>query len=170
PKPFFIDDLTGLFNIHFLKQRLPEELSRARRYGHDLTVMMTGIDNFNSIKENYGTKFSNYILKEMAGILKKNSRVTDLFVRYGSQEFFTVFTETDIMGAFVIAKKLRLNVRKHKFSFRDMSVKLTISSGLCSYPDLGSHNDQVVIKTVNDMFGKAKKMGGDEVLVFMNNK
>lgn len=110
-----IDSLTELLNHRHLMQRLDEEISRARRSGHPLTVMMIDIDDFKLVNDAHGHTVGDQLLRLVAGILKETLRETDTIGRYGGDEFLALLPETDGPQAIMVAERVVSAIRAREF-------------------------------------------------------
>ncbi|MEK7679991.1 MAG: sensor domain-containing diguanylate cyclase, partial [Deltaproteobacteria bacterium] len=81
------DNLTSLYNHNFFYARIEEEFQRSIRYDTPLSIIMTDIDNFKNINDIYGRRTGDVVLKEIAAMLKRGVRKTDMVARYGGEEF-----------------------------------------------------------------------------------
>ena len=101
--------------------------------------MMIDIDDFKIYNDTLGHQTGDSILKELANLLKYQSRTMDFVCRYGGEEFTVILPQTDKQQAFLIAERMRQHIETHKFPHETMlpSKKLTVSIGLSSFPDNG---------------------------------
>jgi two-component system, cell cycle response regulator len=103
-----IDALVGTFNRRHLDLELPQEVERARRYGHCVSVVMADLDRFKSINDQHGHVVGDEVLRDFAqrarGVIRQGS---DWIARYGGEEFAIVLPETELSGALVTAEKIR---------------------------------------------------------------
>ncbi|OIQ74500.1 phytochrome-like protein cph2 [mine drainage metagenome] len=104
------DHLTGCFNRRFLHEKLLEsELSRARRYGLCLTVIMCDLDHFKCINDSYGHHGGDAVLRTFSDLLQKMTRKNiDSVVRYGGEEFLLILPETNLHDGTQLAERLRI--------------------------------------------------------------
>jgi len=127
------DSLTGLPNRLAYEDRISEEIERARRYKHRLTLAVLDVDYFKKINDSYGHPAGDNVLKILAELFRKRTRESDFIARFGGEEFMLILTETDAESALSVADKLRQTVEEAKFHFRDNRVPVTISCGLTGY-------------------------------------
>ncbi len=85
------DELTGLHNRRFILAELEEKFNLVRRYGESVTVALIDIDNFKSINDSYGHPAGDKVLKAFAKIMRSRLRETDVYARFGGEEFFIIF-------------------------------------------------------------------------------
>ena len=93
------DGLTGLFNHVSIKTLLEAEVSRAQRQTKPLSFAMIDIDHFKVVNDTYGHPAGDRVLKNVARMLKKRLRKSDLIGRYGGEEFAIILPETDVETA-----------------------------------------------------------------------
>jgi GGDEF domain-containing protein len=103
-KMTIIDGLTGANNKRFLLESLEREIPRARRHQRPLSLTMLDIDFFKSVNDNYGHLAGDYVLKELANLIRSRLRPDDILARYGGEEFSIALPETGREGA---ARRLR---------------------------------------------------------------
>jgi len=127
------DSLTGLPNRLAYEDRISEEIERARRYKHPLTLAVLDVDFFKKINDSYGHPAGDNVLKILAELFRKRTRESDFIARFGGEEFMLILTETDPESALSVADKLRQTVEEANFHFRENRVPVTISCGLTGY-------------------------------------
>ncbi len=130
------DGLTGLFNARYLYERLDTEISRAKRYGHPLSLFMLAIDYFKRFNDSYGHLSGDEALRQVALVLRESSRETDTVARYGGEEFCVILPETDAPNAETIAERIRRTMESHPVptGAGDETVNLTVSIGIAQMP------------------------------------
>lgn len=106
------DSLTGIMNRTALNELLPQEITRAQRYGYELAVLMIDIDHFKSINDSIGHVDGDSVLRHVAQTIDKELRDSDLSFRYGGDEFLIMLPYTDLQGAHVTARKIMNAVGK----------------------------------------------------------
>jgi diguanylate cyclase (GGDEF)-like protein len=150
-KEAITDMLTGVYRYNYFIKRLNEEIYRSKLYKHPLSLLMLDLDNFKDINDTYGHQVGNVVLREVAKILKENTRVSDIVCRYGGDEFAIIFPETNIYEAYKTAEvlkdhinqvvkianeiktkieKLNLKISVESITKENIEIKLTASMGL----------------------------------------
>jgi diguanylate cyclase (GGDEF)-like protein len=155
------DELTGLHNYRFLQQHIKEEVARARRYSNFVSLLMIDADDFKAFNDSYGHVAGDKVLAELGQVLSDNVRTVDLVARYGGEEFSVLLPETDMMGAFAVAEKLRDAVCTHSFQ-EPYDRHLSVSIGLASYPTHGIDAESV-LRAADDALYGAKNSGKNQV-------
>lgn len=107
------DELTGLYNRHFLESIINAEIERAKRYDYPLSAAIMDIDDFKKINDKWGHPIGDDVLREAARILKENSRESDYVIRIGGEEFVVLMPHTNLEGAYILADKLRQAIEKN---------------------------------------------------------
>ena len=101
------DELTGIYNRRRFSELLDGEMERARRYEQNLSLVMLDLDHFKSINDEYGHNEGDKVLKSVAEILRNHLRKSDIYGRWGGEEFVILMTHTDLATADKVAEKLR---------------------------------------------------------------
>ena len=129
------DTLTKLFNRRHFENEFEREFKRTKRYNNDLSIAIIDIDFFKKINDTYGHSCGDYVLKEVAFLMKNNFRQTDILFRYGGEEFVVLLTETSYQTACVPLERLRKRIENNIFLFNNQEIKVTISIGTTSKTD-----------------------------------
>lgn len=139
------DTLTGLLNRRHFAQKLEEEVSRARRILMPLSLITIDCDQFHTVNERLGLQQADAILKAIATILRKTTRVSDVIARTGPDEFSLLLPHTGHVGAGVKAERLRRLIESTKFPLLGPQAgSVTVSCGVSEYPTLSSDPDSLV--------------------------
>jgi diguanylate cyclase (GGDEF)-like protein len=128
------DGLTGLVNHRTFQVRLDEHLASAQRYGKKVSLLLTDIDHFKAVNDRHGHPSGDVVLKQVARILQKEARTTDVAARYGGEEFALVMPETDRAGAIRTAERIREKVAQAAFATPQGDIKVTLSVGVATFP------------------------------------
>lgn len=102
-----MDTLTGVMNRRAFLKYAQREITRATRYGHDLSLIFLDIDHFKRINDTCGHATGDDVLKMFADTVKARSRDTDLLSRWGGEEFIIMTPETGRDGAQNFAESVR---------------------------------------------------------------
>lgn len=109
------DALTGLFNRRAFDELLIRELSSCNRYGDTLSLVTIDLDHFKVVNDTFGHEAGDVVLQELANIIRKISRPSDLPCRWGGEEFSWFLPKTDLNGARQAAERLRREIEIHEF-------------------------------------------------------
>lgn len=153
------DELTGLYNRHFLDEKMDEAIERSDRYNEPLSILIMDLDHFKRVNDTWGHPMGDEVLKQTAQIAKANIRKLDIPVRFGGEEFLIVLPHTDIMGAFETAEQIRraLEVNTHT-----IVGKYTASFGVAEKRVDESFNS--LYKRVDEALYLAKESGRNRVV------
>lgn len=125
-----IDDLTGLYNMRGMFERIELEISRNRRFGSGICAIMMDMDHFKRVNDDHDHLFGSFVLKEVGELIKKSTRDVDFAARYGGDEFMVILTGTDYEGALKYAERLRVTIEEYDFNNGEHRMDLTTSMGL----------------------------------------
>jgi len=125
-----IDAVTNVFTRGFLHDLLQGEISRAERTNRPLALLMCDLDDFKQVNDRYGHLMGDYVLSQVAAILKASVRGSDYVVRYGGDEFLVVLPETDEQGGETVRQRIRRRVGEWDQNNRVGDLPLTVSLGL----------------------------------------
>ena len=128
-----IDPLTQISNRRDVEIRLDYEMTRYERHHHPFSLSIMDIDDFKKFNDTYGHDMGDYVLTEIAKLMKETIRAQDILGRWGGEEFILVFPETDSSGGEIIAERIRLGIESHRFSFKGDDVSVNITGGLAEY-------------------------------------
>lgn len=126
------DTLTEIANRRFFDFVLKKELSRVRRYGRPLSLLMVDIDHFKMINDRWGHQAGDQILKAVGRMLKQQFRASDLPARYGGEEFAVILPETAAVTAAAAAEKVRQHIEQQLFLPDTDKIAITISVGVAT--------------------------------------
>jgi two-component system cell cycle response regulator len=161
------DPLTNSYNRGYLIQRLPREISRAQRYGRPLSLIMSDLDHFKMINDEYGHQAGDIVLKKFVeSITGKIRPGIDWMARYGGEEFILVLPETDLKGASILAERLRNVVSENVIDIGENRLKITASFGVTCFDSAKITNEASVesmIKEADACLYVAKKEGRNQV-------
>ena len=155
----FTDSLTGLYNNGFFQITLAYELKRFERYGNAFSIALIDVDSFSHFNMSRGPLEGDRLLKEIAGLIKKNSREVDLAARYSGNLFAIIVTESNCRQALKVAERIRQDVEK------EYDGASTVSIGLACCPD-DATTCRMLISKANEALLKAKLQGKNNIHFF----
>jgi len=159
------DPLTGLFNRRYLEESLDRELRRAQRRGLPVAILMLDVDQFKLFNDTFGHEAGDLVLKEVAALLKSNTRAEDIACRYGGEEFTLILPEMTLEHAKVKAHRVNEAVRQLRIlQGQQFLGSVTISVGVAIFPTDGS-NAREVLHAADAALYRAKQGGRDRVEV-----
>ena len=157
------DGLTGLYNHRHIRQLVREEFERARRTWRPLAVAMLDLDHFKKVNDTYGHQTGDRVLREVAGILRSTAREIDRIGRYGGEEFAVLLPNTGLAEATIFLERVRERVEQHEFRVNDGTLRLTISAGVSSFPEIRVGDPEELINLADRALYAAKRMGRNRV-------
>jgi two-component system cell cycle response regulator len=158
-----IDGLTQVFNKRYFMETLERELSRSRRYGRDLSLVIFDIDHFKNVNDTFGHLAGDYILKQLAELVKLNIRREDFLARYGGEEFAVILPELEHLQAMRMADKVIKLISEYDFLFEGNHIPITVSIGVATLNEDVSEAIEF-IKIADTNLYEAKKTGRDRVV------
>jgi diguanylate cyclase (GGDEF)-like protein len=158
------DDLTGLYNRREFNRLLAEELSRCRRYGRTMTLLMFDIDHFKAVNDSLGHQAGDQVLRGAARALHDALRAVDRPARYGGDEFAVILSETAGKAAWVAAERLaRVVPQALAGDGLKLPVPLTLSMGVAEWPADAETGEGLIAKADQALYA-AKHQGGNRVV------
>ncbi len=158
------DSLTMLYNHNFFYTRLEEEFDRAVRYETPLSLIMMDVDDFKRINDTYGHRTGDTVLKEIANIIKKSVRKSDIVARYGGEEFVALLPHTPLSGAVEEAERIRKLIEEHCYAGL-LTESVTVSAGVVSYPEKIVMNSVDLVNLADEALYRAKASGKNRIEV-----
>ncbi len=160
------DALTGLDNRHEFRRRLDEEIERARRHDHSVSLLMLDLDRFKQINDTYGHLAGDEALCAVAARIRIEIRPTDRAARYGGEEFVVILPETPAEGARVAAERVRRALNDAPIRLADgRAIGLTVSIGVACYPD-DAGDPQEIVERADQALYVAKEAGRNSVVLY----
>jgi diguanylate cyclase (GGDEF)-like protein len=159
----FRDEVTGLYNRRFFAVRLEEEVSRYRRFGHPLSVVLLDLDGFKAINDELGHAAGDLALRAVAEVLVRHSRGITVICRWGGDEFAVLLVETPRAGARAYAERMRgLLAGGAAGHVRP----LTASFGVASLPEDLVAGAEDLVRGADEALYAAKRAGKNRVALY----
>jgi len=150
------DGLTGLFNHRYFYQQLQREMTRSKRYGAPLSLLLFDLDRFKLVNDTKGHAEGDRTLKKIGKLVRQNIRQhIDEAFRYGGDEFTIILPEADEDRAVNAAERLRKAIEKAQLDH------VTLSIGIATYTEDLEPVDFVHI--ADQAMYRAKKQGGNQI-------
>jgi two-component system, cell cycle response regulator len=164
------DDLTGAFNRRSMFHHLEAELSRSRRYGRSLAVLMADIDHFKKVNDQHGHLVGDRALRWVATTLQNELRSMDFLCRYGGEEFCAILPETNQPGAARAAERIRAALERQQFAVDGITLALTISVGAASWTPIDKEEIPDLLARADRALLDAKRAGRNRIQVAGDDK
>jgi two-component system, cell cycle response regulator len=159
-KKAYHDGLTKIYNRNKFDELFDIELARVQRYKHFLSLAIIDIDHFKKVNDNFGHLIGDEILIMLADNLQNKLRKTDIFARWGGEEFVILFTETQLNDAINCSNILRELIQELE---HEIAGKITVSLGVTEY--IQGDTAEILFKRCDDALFKAKENGRNRVEV-----
>jgi diguanylate cyclase (GGDEF)-like protein len=155
------DELTSLFNHRRFQEVMTAEVERARRYGHELGLIMLDIDNFKSVNDTHGHLTGDNVLRAVARVLRQSSRDVDEPARYGGEEMAVALPLTDLEGAYQFAERVRGRIEALELPVADGdgTLKVTASFGVASLATADGASKSALVAAADGALYEAKRSG-----------
>jgi diguanylate cyclase (GGDEF)-like protein/putative nucleotidyltransferase with HDIG domain len=154
------DELTGLYNRRHLDEEIARHLQLADRYNHPVAVIMLDIDQFKEVNDQLGHHAGDSLLKEFTNALKAHVRATDVFARYGGDEFVMILPQAHEHEAIGLAQRILDTVRAQEFLAGDHPLRVTTSVGIAIYqPDRHQRANTDLLRQADQALYRAKHSG-----------
>jgi len=157
-KMAFHDQLTGLYNRHYLMDVAHKKVARAQRHNYTLWVLMIDIDHFKVINDNHGHAVGDLVLKAVAKALVLDNRDEDLAARFGGEEFVVVFDPCEDDDAYNKAVRILDAIE----ALNPDGIHVTVSIGMTKITKQ-DNNFENLLKRADDALYKAKENGRNRV-------
>lgn len=164
-KHALLDPMTKLYNRQEFDHAFEFEFIKARRYIINFTLAILDIDYLSKINEKYGKAYGDYVITELADLLKKTFRRTDPIYRYGAEEFIIMLPFTPITKSLIPIERFRNSVASHKFEKDGVEANVTVSVGLCANYSKFTEPEQM-IEGLGTALVRAKERGRNKVDIF----
>lgn len=157
------DSLTGLYTHGYFQDQLIKQITDHKYQNKPLSVIILDVDHFKVVNDNYGHPQGDYILSQMAGLIKNNVRPQDLVCRYGGDEFVLIALGLDRISSSVYAERVRKSVEDYVFVVGGKTAKITISAGVSSFPE-SAQTAKDLIECSDKALYEAKHRGRNRVV------
>jgi diguanylate cyclase (GGDEF)-like protein len=157
------DPLTNVGSRRVLEEALRTEYARAIRNNRGFSVAIVDVDNFKDINDTAGHAAGDQALKEVAGIMHRNVRMTDvMIVRYGGDEFVLVMPETRLNEAAVLLERLRRQIKAVSIP---NGLQITVSCGVAEWSGCPDETAEAVLSQADAALYEAKRAGRNRVII-----
>jgi len=157
------DGLTKLHNHRFFQDELTREIKRVNRANTPLSMLLIDLDDFKSLNDRLGHPAGDELLTRIARTMEGVVRSNDLLARYGGEEFVVLASDTDLLGAYHLAEKLRTTIAEQSLILGDSMrpTRITVSIGVATFRG----NRQRFFSAADQALYRAKASGKNCVMV-----
>jgi len=164
------DALTGVYNRRYIDRRLLEEIARARRQAYRISCVYIDIDHFKAVNDSVGHQGGDEVLREVAGRIKEELRLSDTLGRIGGEEFVVLLIDADLDSATHVAQRIRESIERAPVTLANgFKVPVTVSLGVASLTDFDCDNPiegaaQQLVARADAALYRAKESGRNRVV------
>jgi len=137
------DPLTGLYNRRLFAESFEKELTRARRYGLPLGIVILDLHRFKEVNDKYGHPRGDEVLRAAATTLQKALRTSDSAFRIGGDEFALLLPQTDAAQAIGLSRRVE-TVFAETLRPLQLAFTVTMDHGVATFPQDGDQADQLI--------------------------
>ena len=161
-----LDFKTRLYNHSFLMTRFEEELSRLKRYGLEMAIMILDVDHFKRFNDTYGHLAGDKVLEAIARVLKNSIRKGDIAGRFGGEEFIAILPHCTKDSAWIVSERIRHKVSKIRIKRGGDSIQVTVSLGIRHITDQDKINSAVLLDEADRALYQSKVQGRNRSTFF----
>jgi diguanylate cyclase (GGDEF)-like protein len=160
------DGLTGLYNHRYFWQVLRRDFLLAERHGHDIACLLIDLDYFKKVNDLHGHLIGDAVLKNVARLIQKKVRKTDVVSRYGGEEFAVLLPNTDLAGALTFAENIRAAIEAHGFTKLAVPMRITVSIGVATLQQHRPDSPQKLLDMSDTALYSSKAQGRNRIVVY----
>ena len=163
------DSLTGLLNRNAFDDALEREISRAKRYDSNLSLLFLDLDGFKQVNDSFGHMAGDEVLKKVAQIIMTEKRSEDIAARYGGEEVAILMPETGKAEGWLLGERVRKRLEEAVITYEEQAIKITLSGGLASYP-IDANDGTPLLKNADKAMYRAKSFGKNNISLYSMDK
>jgi diguanylate cyclase (GGDEF)-like protein len=127
------DPLTRLSNRRDILDKIKYEALKFERSGEEFVLVISDIDNFKTFNDSYGHDCGDFVLVNLANLMRSVLRKQDCIGRWGGEEFLFLMPKTSLEGGAMVADKIRKKIEHETFYYRDIKLNITMTFGVNVY-------------------------------------
>lgn len=157
------DPLTNIYNRRAIFEKLKEIERNSKKLNTDYSVCIIDIDYFKHINDNHGHMAGDYILKEFTKLIKNHINISDLFGRYGGEEFILIFNNCKKEYALEKLNFMLERLINTNFKFKNEMINFTFSAGIADNSEFNIKSVDQLIDIADKNLYRAKKLGRNRI-------
>jgi two-component system cell cycle response regulator len=167
-----LDPMLQIYNKKFFLEYLEQKYYYSQLSQTKFSLVLFDADHFKRINDTYGHQAGDRVLQHIAATVKANLRASDIFSRYGGEEFSIVLPESDAGQARITAEKLRRVIESTGIRHHEADINITISLGVASFRPGEStiRSCRELIEHADSALYQAKEMGRNRVVVYQDER
>lgn len=156
------DSLSGMYTHGYFQEHLGNEITRSKYANQPVSIVILDVDFFKKVNDSYGHPQGDAILRQLGGVIRRALRPTDVICRYGGDEFTVTMTNTNRIGAVMLAERVRQAVEEYEFVLGNQIVHITVSGGVAAFPEDAETKKELVDKADKALY-ESKRKGRNKV-------
>ncbi len=157
------EPLTGLYNRRHFSETLVRRLSEAKRYGTELSLLMTDMDDFKTVNDSYGHQVGDELLMLAARTISRQLRAADVAARYGGDEFMILMPHSDASQAQTLAGRI-IDHFHAECRAKYPHIRISLSVGIASITECNASTDDQFIRAADRALYEAKSLGKNRIV------
>ena len=163
------DSLTGLYNRGYFEDSLSGEISRARRYDTEFSILFLDLDDFKKINDTMGHLAGDFVLKKVSNLIINEKREEDVVARYGGEELVVILPETNKVNTIIKAERIRKKIEEMSLIFDGKKIQVSASGGIASFPQDALESNRL-IQCADQALYRAKSEGKNRICLYSIDK
>jgi diguanylate cyclase (GGDEF)-like protein len=156
------DTLTGLFNRRKMTELLESQKVLFERTDLRFSIVLADIDHFKRVNDSFGHDCGDYVLREVAKLMRERLRQSDVLARWGGEEFLIMLPDSDAHAAKLVAEVLRHSIEQKIMQCSGEDVSVTMSMGVAEHQANNTLNAS--LKAADEALYQAKEGGRNRVM------
>jgi diguanylate cyclase (GGDEF)-like protein len=157
------EPLTGLYNRRHFSETLARRLSEAKRYGTELSLLMTDMDDFKTVNDSHGHQLGDELLMLAARTISRQLRAADVAARYGGDEFMILVPHSDASQAQALASRI-IDHFHAECRAKYPQIRISLSVGIASITECNAASDDEFIRAADRALYEAKSLGKNRIV------
>ena len=163
------DSLTGLYNRGYFEDSLSGEISRARRYDTEFSILFLDLDDFKKVNDTMGHLAGDFVLKKVANLIINEKREEDVVARYGGEELVVILPETNKVNTIIKAERIRKKIQDMSLIFDGKKIQVSASGGIATFPQDATEANKL-IQCADQALYRAKAEGKNQICLYSIDK
>jgi diguanylate cyclase (GGDEF)-like protein len=163
------DSLTGLYNRGYFEDSLSGEISRARRYDTEFSILFLDLDDFKKVNDTMGHLAGDFVLKKVSNLIIKEKREEDVVARYGGEELVVILPETNKVNTIIKSERIRKKIQDMPLVFDGQKIQISVSGGIATFPQDATEANKL-IRCADQALYRAKSEGKNQICLYSIDK